>query len=376
MLVHACDAHQPGRRGLAFDFTVQCCLSEVDRVQVPHGYVPLVEIRRGDIVESVHFGAIAVVDSGGRTLATAGDPGVPAVLRSTAKPAQVLPLLDTGAAERFQFSDAAIAVMIGSHGGEELHVGAVRSILKTIGLDETALQCGAHAPYHKPSAKALRQRGEEPTALHNNCSGKHAGMLALAVHLGAPTESYLEPQHPVQSLIRARIEALAGLKAGGTRTAIDGCSAPTFEMSLSSLAFLYARLAAQREAGGAWDRAARRAVAAMRGHPEMIAGTDRLCTELMRSGRHGLLAKIGAEGMYGLAWERDGVGVGLALKISDGEGQRARFSAALEALRQLDVLSDRDAGSLRERFVGEIRNHRGLLVGSIATTFRLAGTMV
>ena len=344
--------------------------SSENRTPIP-GYVPLVEVRRGDSVESLHFGAIAVIDARGRAVTAAGDPATPVVLRSTAKPAQVLPLLDAGAADRFHFADEEIAVMIGSHGGEPFHVRAVRSILKTIGLDEKALQCGAHAPYHRPSAHALRQRGEHPTALHNNCSGKHAGMLALAVHLGAPVDTYLDPGHPVQARIRARIEALAGLPAGATRLAIDGCSAPTFAMPLSSLAFLYARLAAAAGPADAPDPAARRAVAAMRGHPEMIGGTDRLCTALMRAGRHGLLAKIGAEGMYGLAWQKDGVGFGLALKISDGEGQRARFSAALEALRQLEVLSGEDAADLRSRFVGEMRNHRGLVVGSVGTTFRL-----
>jgi L-asparaginase II len=197
-------------------------------------------------------------------------------------------------------------------------------------------------------------------------------MLALAVHLGAPPDTYLDSRHPVQGLIRARIESLAGLPAGATRLAIDGCSAPTFAMPLSRLAYLYARLAAQGGAADAPDPAIRRAVGAMRAHPEMIGGTDRLCTALMRAGRHGLLAKIGAEGMYGLAWEKGGVGFGLALKISDGEGERARFSAALEALRQLDVLSDGDAANLRDRFVGEARNHRGLVVGSVGTTFRLA----
>src|SRR5207249_7843069 len=135
-------------------------------------------------------------------------------------------------------------VMIGSHGGEPFHVRAVRSILKTIGLDEKALQCGAHAPYHRPSAHALRQRGEQPTALHNNCSGKHAGMLALAVHLGAPVDTYLDPSHPVQRRIAARLEALAGLEARTLPTAVDGCSAPTFAMPLRNLALLYARLAA------------------------------------------------------------------------------------------------------------------------------------
>jgi L-asparaginase II len=336
------------------------------------GYVPLVEVRRGDTAESVHFGAIAVVDAGGRAIASAGDPSTPVILRSTAKPAQVLPLLDLGAAERFGFRDAEIAVMIGSHGGEPFHVRTVQSILKKAGLDETALQCGAHAPYHKPSARALRRRGRKPSAVHNNCSGKHAGMLALAVHLGAAVAAYLDPAHPVQALIRSRIEALAGLRPGAARTAIDGCSAPTFAMPLRSLALLYARLVAGAGEAGAPDASVRRAAEAMRRHPEMIAGTDRLCTELMRAGRGGLIAKIGAEGMYGLAFEREGRGVGIALKIADGEGQRSRFSAALEALRQLGALAAEDAGALRERFVGEVRSHRGLRVGTIATTFQLA----
>ncbi|MBI1951625.1 MAG: asparaginase [Acidobacteria bacterium] len=339
------------------------------------GYVPLVEVRRGGTVESVHFGAIAVVDSGGRTIASAGDPATPVVLRSTAKPAQVLPLLDSGAADRFGFSEEEIAVMIGSHGGEPFHVEAVRSILEKARLQETALLCGAHAPNHKPSAQALRRLGREPSALHNNCSGKHAGMLALAVHLGAPLAAYLDPEHPVQVRIRSRLEALAGLGPGTAGLAIDGCSAPTFIMPLGSLALLYARLPAGEGDAGA-PGAARRAVAAMRRHPEMIAGSDRLCTELMRRGRGGLIAKIGAEGMYGMAFERDGRSLGIALKIADGDGQRARFGAALEALHQLGALTAGDQAALRERFVGEVRNHRGLLVGTIAATFDLARGML
>ena len=341
-----------------------------------HGYVPLVEVRRGGTAESVHFGAIAVVDAGGRTIASAGDLATPVVLRSTAKPAQVLPLLDSGAAERFGFSEEEIAVMIGSHGGEPFHVEAVRSILKKAGLQQTALLCGAHAPNHKPSAQAMRRLGQHPSALHNNCSGKHAGMLALAVHLGAPVAAYLDPEHPVQTRIRSRLEALAGLDPGTAGMAIDGCSAPTFIMPLGSLALLYARLPAGEGDGGTPGAATRRAVAAMRRHPEMIAGSDRLCTELMRRGRGGLIAKIGAEGMYGMAFERDGRSLGIALKIADGDGQRARFGAALEALHQLGALSAGDKAALRERFVGEVRNHRGLLVGTIATTFNLAAGML
>ena len=337
-----------------------------------HGYVPLVEVRRGGTVESVHFGAIAVIDAEGRTVASVGDPAIPVVLRSTAKPVQVLPLLDAGGAEHFGFSEAEIAVMIGSHGGEPFHVEAVRSILKKAGLDEMVLQCGAHAPTHRPAALELRRLAQEPSALHNNCSGKHAGMLALAVHLGAPPATYLEPGHPVQTRIRARLEALAGMPPGTAATATDGCSAPTFTMPLGSLALLYARLAAGTGGNGAEDAVLRRAVAAMRLHPEMIAGTDRLCTELMRRGRGGLVAKIGAEGMYGLAFTREGQALGIALKIADGEGQRARFSAALAALSQLGALTAGDAAELGGRFVGELRNHRGLRVGEVATTFQLA----
>ena len=337
------------------------------------GYVPLVEVRRGGAVESVHFGAIAVVDAEGLAFASAGDPTIPVVLRSTAKPVQVLPLLDAGGADRFGFGEAEIAVMIGSHGGEPFHVEAVRSILKKVGLDETALQCGSHAPTHRPAALELRRLGQEPSALHNNCSGKHAGMLALAVQLGAPVASYLDPGHPVQVRIRTRLEGLAGRNPGTMPTAVDGCSAPTFIIPLGSLALLYARLTTAAGQKGAPDASLGRAVASMRRHPEMVAGTDRLCTELMRRGRGGLIAKIGAEGMYGMAFEREGRVLGIALKIADGDGQRARFSAALEALSQLGALAVGDAAELGGRFVGEVRNHRGLRIGEIATTFQLAG---
>ena len=336
------------------------------------GYVPLVEIWRGECVESIHFGALAVVDSAGRLIASAGDPETVIFLRSAAKPAQVLPLLASGGAERFGFAEAEIAVMIGSHGGEPFHVAAVRSILAKIGLEESALQCGPHAPYHRPSARALRAAGSTPSPVHNNCSGKHAGMLALARHLGAPLASYLEESHPGQRRIRAAVEVLAGLRPGAAGSAIDGCSAPTFAVPLRSAAFLYARLAAPGRGLDELEGAARRAVTAMGRHPEMVAGTDRLCTALMRSAGQRLIAKIGAEGVYGLAFERKGAGIGIALKIADGDGRRARSSVALEALRQLGALPAEVASDFRSRFVGEIRNHRGLVVGRVTTRFDLA----
>jgi L-asparaginase II len=317
----------------------------------------------------VHHGAIAVVGAGGDLLAAAGDPETPVYLRSAAKPAQVLPLLRDGAAERFGLDDESVAVMIGSHGGETVHREAVRGILRRIGLGEDALQCGAHAPFHRPTALDLQRRGIEPTALHNNCSGKHAGMLAQAVHRGDDPRTYLDPDHPVQRDIRAVVETLCGLPAGAARPATDGCSAPTFAVPLRAAALLYARLAAPDGAPAALSAPLRRAAGAMRRHPVMIAGTDRLCTALIGESGGAVLAKIGAEGVFGLAFAG---GTGMALKIADGDNARARFSAALEALRQLRALPPEAADDLRARFVGDPRNHRGLAVGRIRTVFDLA----
>jgi L-asparaginase II len=322
----------------------------------------------------MHFGAIAVVDSDGTTLASVGDPGILVFLRSAAKPAQVLPLIASGAVERFRFTDREIAVMIGSHGGEPFHVQAVRSILKKTGLGEESLRCGIHSPYHRPSARALREAGTAPSAVHNNCSGKHAMMLALAMHMGAPVKSYLEESHPVQRRIRAAVEELAGLEPGEARTAIDGCSAPTFAMPLDKAALAFARLLVPAGVSAGLAAAAGRAVRAMRRHPRMVAGTARLCTALMRIRGNDLIAKIGAEGFYGMSFKRNGRGIGVALKIADGDGERARPVAAIAALRQLGAIQPEAAARLTSRFVGDILNRRGLKVGHVTTAFDLSPT--
>jgi len=344
---------------------------EAKRDAATRGYFPLVVVRRGGVVESVHHGAVAVVDDGGRTILAHGDPDAVTFLRSAAKPVQVLPLLLSGAVERFGLTEPEIAVMIGSHGGEAFHVEAVQSILKKIGLGEEALQCGSHAPYHRPAARALREAGQKPSAIHNNCSGKHAGMLALSVMVGAPTETYLDPEHPVQVRILESLSALAGLPTSDILLAVDGCSAPTFALPLSAAATLYARLLSPERLPDTLAAAARRSVAAMRSRPDMVAGTDRICTALMREGDGGLIAKIGAEGFYGLGYARDGRGYGIAIKVADGDGDRARSAAVIEVLRQLRLISDGKADALFGRFVGEVRNYRGLPVGQVAPAFDL-----
>jgi len=343
--------------------------SEEDRGR--GGYVPMVEVRRGGIAESLHYGAIAVVDSSDRLLASAGDPECVTFIRSAGKPAQILPLLGSGAVERFALGPGHLAVMMGSHGGEPFHLEAVGEILDRIGLNESALRCGTHEPLHRATALALRAAGRKPTVLHNNCSGKHAGMLALAVQRGESIESYLDPTGPLQVDIRRVVERLAGLAQAGVRTALDGCSAPTFAMSLRSGALLYARLIAPHDGARELEPTIRRALAAMRARPEMIGGTDRLESDLMREGRHGLIAKIGAEGFFALGFEREGKGVGIALKISDGDMKRARDSATLECLRQLEVLSPETSDALSTRYSPPIVNHNGRPVGELAPCFRL-----
>jgi L-asparaginase II len=209
----------------------------------------LVEVWRGGRVESEHRGAIAVVDASGKLIAHVGNSDLVSYLRSSAKPFQLLPLVESGAADRFAFTDAELAVIAGSHAGEPRHVAAVQSILNKIGLSDDALQCGIHVPFNADAAKALRAADREPTVLHNNCSGKHSGMLAQAVDRGLSTHDYLDPQHPVQVTIRRRLAELGGITFDEIGVGVDGCSAPCFAMPLRAAALAFARLAGAREDG-------------------------------------------------------------------------------------------------------------------------------
>jgi L-asparaginase II len=337
------------------------------------GHVPMVKVTRGDVVESIHYGAVAVVDSRGGLVASAGSPESTAFLRSAAKPFQILPLLSSGAADRFRLTPRELAVIISSHNGERVHLEAVKSILRKSGGRESDLQCGPHPPYHRPTAAALLRSGKRPSVLHNNCSGKHAGMTALARHLRKPVRSYLSPSHPVQREILRVIAEFTGAAEGSILRGVDGCSAPTFALSLRETALGYARLLDRRFGSEGSRAAAKRAVAAMRAHPEMVAGKGRLCTALMRAIGGEFIAKIGAEGFYGLAWRDGDRAIGVALKIADGDGERARTTATVELLVQLGRLDPGRAGRiLSENGLPASRNVRGRLVGRVAPLFSLA----
>ena len=341
--------------------------------EIEFGHVPMVKVVRGDAVESVHYGAAAVVDSRGEVLASAGSPEASAFLRSAAKPFQAIPILASGAADHYGITPREIAVIVASHNGEKMHLDRVRSILRKIRCGESDLRCGAHPPFFPPAAAALTRSGKRPRALHNNCSGKHAGMLALARHLGKPVRGYLSPDHPVQKAILDVLSRYAGAPEGAILRGIDGCSAPTFALSLRQAALGYARLVDPRHGMPAERSAARRVVAAMRAHPEMVGGTGRLCTLLMRRVQSSFIAKIGAEGLYGMAYREGDRGIGIALKISDGNGERARTTAAVEILVELGLL-DGEKGDriLSAQGLPLVRNVRGKVVGRVAPLFRLA----
>jgi L-asparaginase II len=328
--------------------------------------VPVVEVTRGGRVESEHRGVIAVVDAHGKLIAQAGDADLVSYLRSSAKPFQLLPLVESGAADRFGFTDTELAVMAGSHSGEPRQVAAVQSILNKIGLSEDALQCGIHVPFNADAAKALKAASREPTVLHNNCSGKHAGMLAQAVDRGLSTHDYLDPQHPVQVTIRQRLAELGDITFGEIGVGVDGCSAPCFAMPLQAAALAFARLAEAREDG------LRRVARVMMNYPEMVAGEGRLDTDLMRAAPQRVMSKGGAEGYHGMGIVRDdGPALGVAIKIGDGDGRRGIHPVVIETLRQMGVLDDAALRALKNYHTWKITNHRGIEVGEVLPSFKL-----
>ena len=337
---------------------------------------PLVEVWRGRVVESRHRGHVAAVTGDGRLVAHAGEPETVTYLRSSAKPFQALPLLTSGAAERFHLTESELAVACGSHSGEDLHVETVARMLEKIGLDESFLKCGVHEPFDRATAERLRASGESPGVLRNNCSGKHTGMLALSLQLGAPPELYDHPESPVQQSILRAVSQFSDMNAEEIVLGTDGCGVPVFGLPVRAMALMYARLVAPPRGFDAETRTAcARLNAAMNARPELVGGTqERFDTEVIRAGRGRLLSKIGAEGVYTagvLPCERWPKGLGLAFKIEDGEDRRARSTIAIEALRQLGVLDEDAYKTLSPYASFPIQNHRGEKVGQIRAFFKL-----
>jgi L-asparaginase II len=347
----------------------------IEAQQVPLAE-PLVEVRRGGITESRHRGHVVAIEPDGNVVAFLGVPRNVTFLRSSAKPFQAMPLLVSGAAERFGFTDREVALACASHNGEPIHTELAASMLQKIGLGPEALKCGVHEPYSADAARELRERGEAPNVLHNNCSGKHVGMLAVALHLGAPIETYNKPEHPVQIEIGKTVAKFADVPVEDLVVATDGCAVPVFGITVRAMALAYARLVSPPASFDEPTRnACQRIVRVMSAYPELIGGTsDRLDTEIMRAAPGLLISKVGAEGVYTAGinpseqWPN---GLGLALKIEDGDDRRARPTVVVESLRQLGVLHDESLDAVSRYAFFPVLNRPGEIVGEIRAEFDL-----
>ncbi len=320
----------------------------------------LVNTRRGDVVENRHRGAIAVCDPGGRLVHAWGDTDALVYPRSAIKPLQALPLLESGAAEHFALSRAEIALACSSHSAETIHVETIDGWLRRIDLNRDALECGAHPPLDETSARELLLAGQAPERIHNNCSGKHCGMLTTARFFGEPTRGYIEPDHPAQQRWLEALGEMAGVDMRKLPQSHDGCGIPVIAMPLRSIATAFARFAAPDDLPAARSEAIARISAAIGEHPRLLAGSGRLDTEILRQSRRRLLVKSGADGVYIAALADSGLGV--ALKIDDGNGD-ASGVALLALLRRLGALGADAIEALEARERVPVVNTRGVLTG-------------
>lgn len=328
----------------------------------------LVAVTRGPLTESVHRGHIAVSDSQGRLLAFAGNPHFYTFARSTAKLLQAIPLLEAEGAERLSLTDAETAIMCASHNGEPEHTRAAMSILAKAGLDVSALDCGPQEPMLKREADRLKYERVTASPIHNNCSGKHAGMLALASLMQVSTHQYTRPDHPVQQKMLRTISEMCGIPEERTELGVDGCGVPVFALPLAALAYGYARLGRPDGLPPKRAEACRRIVKAIRRSPFHVAGTERYDTSLVEITGGRIIGKMGAEGLYAATVPEKGIGI--AIKVEDG-AERALYPAATEALLQLGLLSGEEAKRLSPFHHPAVINRRDETVGHLQPSFRL-----
>ena len=326
-------------------------------------------VYRGDTAESVHRVAIAVVDSRGALTHYVGDPFLPIATRSSIKPFQALPLIMSGAAERFGLTPRQLAIACASHNGSDEHRETVLSVLTAAGNTPEMLQCGSHWPMGMQIDQAYPTPDQENDPLRHNCSGKHAGFLALCRHLGDEVADYLDPDSPTQQRVRAAVGQYCEYPAEQLGVAIDGCSAPVFTMPLINLAIGFKKLAAAEGASPEERTAVRQIREAMLAHPLMVSGEKRFDYDLARSFPDNLLCKVGAEAVEGIGLSQPQVGI--AVKVLDGSA-RACNPICIEVLRQLGVISSvSEYDHLVSYESPKVKNFRGLITGRIAPEFTL-----
>ena len=324
-------------------------------------------VRRGGAFESHHRLQAAVCDADGRLVECTEHPELSTTWRSGAKPFQLLPLVERGHVDRWGFGADELAVMAASHTGSAEHLTLVRRILERIGRDERDLACGYHDPPDPESLAELRAHPEKRSPLYNNCSGKHAGMVALALAEGWPVAGYHHPEHPLQQLVRRTVVEVTGVPDERIETGIDGCSVVAFGLPLTGMATAYARLAAASASGSARERALARIREVMTGHPYVIGGHGRFSSEVMAAAHGRLLSKVGAEGLECVAWHERGLGI--AVKCEDG-ATRATEPATLALLERLGALGAAERGALESFRRPRIANAVGLDVGWIEAEIR------
>lgn len=319
----------------------------------------LVRVHRGAFCESIHRGSWGLIDRDGRVLEGVGELEAPLLARSAVKSLQALPLVETGAADAAGYDEADLALALASHSGEPLHTERVQTILARLELDHGALRCGAQSPGDPRTRRALAESGVKPSALHNNCSGKHAGFLALARHLGQDPATYLEPDGAVQTHVREAVGELSGLDPAGLEFSIDGCSAPTWRMPLTGLGRAFARVA--NPSGDAHQGACARICAAAAAHPGLVAGTHgRLCTEILEATGGRLFPKIGAEAVYAVGVR--GGDAALVVKVDDG-AFRAVHAVVVHLLDKLGLTEGAESEALAHWADAPLKNWAGLEVG-------------
>lgn len=337
----------------------------------------LVEFTRGPVVESVHSGAVAVVDAAGKLVASYGDPQTITFLRSSSKPLQVLPFIEAGGLEAYRVSDRELAIMCASHSGTDEHVEVVRRLQARIGVSEDNLLCGSHPPSHTPTAHALISRGEQPTPIRHNCSGKHTGFLAYALLRGDAIEDYIAFDHPIQRQIIQTFAEMTGVLEDEVALGVDGCSAPVFAIPLYNAALAFARLADPTGLSAVRANACRRVTQAMAAHPDMVAGPGRFDTLLMGIGKGLIVSKGGAEGYQVIsllpgALHPSSPALGIAIKIADGDVTgRAVPLVAIETLRQLGAITEEQIPALAPHGPRPVLNWRKLEVGQVRPVFTL-----
>ncbi|MCJ7824390.1 MAG: asparaginase [Anaerolineales bacterium] len=341
-------------------------------------HIPLVEVTRGNIVESVHYGSCAVVLPDGTSLFSLGDATTPFFLRSSTKPFQTLAFLEQGGTGAYNLTLEEIAIITSSHSGTARHLAVLEKLQQKIGIKQEMLQCGTHLPIDIESAKQLLKDGQPLMPNHNNCSGKHTGKLAFAMMIGAAIEDYLNPSHPVEQIILATFAQMCGIEPESVEVGIDGCTAPVFAVPLPAAALAFARLC--QPDGLSEDRkgACRKVTEAMSAHPFMIAGPGRFDTDVMSAAGGSIVSKIGAEGFQGigvLPGRTSGIdrGIGIVFKVSDGDlsDHRASGVIALAILKALGALDANQTQALQTHDRRPVTNWRGLPVGEIRPSRQL-----